>query len=314
VPWNGSGTYTRAYPSWGNDANSGLPISSTKFDLEDNDFASGIQNCLTIDGQNIPNATLNWKQQLNLTRGTDGNISIWGRTGGSNNPALTFSVADATGVAFSLSTAQQIGFSTGGNSRLTIGGTGAVVISAPTSGVGLTVNGAANSNSLSIIGSSTSGQSLGLRIAAGTTSADFGIFCTNQSGSAGFFEVNGAGVVQGNDGAGNLLELGYKGTPFNQQSSNYIAQTSDRGKSIVLTGSAGQTLTIPNSVFSAGDVFTIIANNGTNAFTIAQGSGVTIFWAIGGVSSGNRTLTSLGIATVVALTSSAFLISGSGLT
>lgn len=51
MPWSG-GVYSRGYPSWTNDANSGLAISATKFDTEDNDFATGLNNCATIDGLN----------------------------------------------------------------------------------------------------------------------------------------------------------------------------------------------------------------------------------------------------------------------
>lgn len=40
MPWN-LGIFSRAYPSWTNDANSNLPISATKFDAEDNDMAAG---------------------------------------------------------------------------------------------------------------------------------------------------------------------------------------------------------------------------------------------------------------------------------
>lgn len=59
MPWS-SGIYTRGYPSWTGDANNNLPISATKFDLEDNDFAAGLNNCMTIDGLNRPAATMNW--------------------------------------------------------------------------------------------------------------------------------------------------------------------------------------------------------------------------------------------------------------
>lgn len=51
MPWSG-GVYTRGYPSWTNDANNNLPISATKFDTEDNDFAAGLNNCATVDGLN----------------------------------------------------------------------------------------------------------------------------------------------------------------------------------------------------------------------------------------------------------------------
>jgi hypothetical protein len=96
MPWN-SGVYTRGYPSWTNDANSNLPISATKFDTEDNDFAAGLNNCLTIDGLNKPTSTLNWVTTLALTR-TDGNpILSLGHTGGTNNPSLAFAAVDSTG-------------------------------------------------------------------------------------------------------------------------------------------------------------------------------------------------------------------------
>lgn len=57
MPWS-AGVYTRAYASWVNDANNNLPISATKFDLEDNDFAAGLNNCLTIDGLNRATANI----------------------------------------------------------------------------------------------------------------------------------------------------------------------------------------------------------------------------------------------------------------
>lgn len=95
MPWSG-GVYTRGYPSWTNDANNNLAISASKFDTEDNDFAAGLNNCLTIDGLNKPTATLNWSQIIALTRGTDGTLLSLARTGGTHNPAFTASVTDST--------------------------------------------------------------------------------------------------------------------------------------------------------------------------------------------------------------------------
>lgn len=100
MSWNGTGTYTRAHASWTNDATNGLAISATSFDAEDNDFAAGIQNCLTIDNQNKPNAALTWglgsSQIMALTRGSDGTIFSVARTGGSNNPSLGISATDSS--------------------------------------------------------------------------------------------------------------------------------------------------------------------------------------------------------------------------
>ena len=103
MPWS-AGTYSRGYPSWAADAASNLPISASKFDTEDNDFATGLNNCLTKDGLSTPNAGMTWglatAQVLALTRGNDGNVFSIARTGGSNNPSLSFAVTDASGITF----------------------------------------------------------------------------------------------------------------------------------------------------------------------------------------------------------------------
>lgn len=106
MPWAG-GVYTRGYPSWSNDAASNLPISATKFDTEDNDFAAGLNNCLTRDGLTSPTGTLTWSQTAavvaNFTRASDGTIFQLSRTTGTNNPQLSFANADATGMSISSS-------------------------------------------------------------------------------------------------------------------------------------------------------------------------------------------------------------------
>jgi len=122
MPWAG-GVYTRGYPSWSNDAASNLPISATKFDLEDNDFATGLNNCLTKDGLNVPTGTLNWSQTAsivaNFSRASDGTIFQLSRTAGANNPTLAFVNADATGMSLSAN---------GGGLSLAVGGSGILAI------------------------------------------------------------------------------------------------------------------------------------------------------------------------------------------
>ncbi|SRR5580765_939172 len=122
MPWAG-GVYTRGYPSWSNDAASNLPISATKFDLEDNDFATGLNNCLTKDGLNVPTGTLNWSQTAsivaNFSRASDGTIFRLSRTAGANNPTLDFVNADATGMSLSANA---------GGLSLAVGGTGILAI------------------------------------------------------------------------------------------------------------------------------------------------------------------------------------------
>jgi len=58
MPFNGSGTFVRAY-NWVNDANSSIPITASRMDADSNDFASGLTNCVTRDGQGVFGANIN---------------------------------------------------------------------------------------------------------------------------------------------------------------------------------------------------------------------------------------------------------------
>jgi hypothetical protein len=197
---------------------------------------------------------------------------------------------------------------------------GAMTIASPSGGSTLTLsssNGQAlfingngpTSNAVQIQGAATVGQSFGMAILAGTNSADHGFQVTNQAGTISYFFVRGDGVVSGNDGAGNLLELGYKGTPSNIQAGNYTLVASDKGK--VIGMSVGNTLTVPSGIFSDGDVIAVRTNAAAGNVTIAQGSGLTIYWANGtGVTAGARTMAAIGIATIAYVGSSAAYISG----
>lgn len=59
MAWSG-GTFTRANGSteWQDDAALGIGIEAGLHDAQDNDLATGINNCLTKDGQNTPTANL----------------------------------------------------------------------------------------------------------------------------------------------------------------------------------------------------------------------------------------------------------------
>ena len=70
-------------------------------------------------------------------------------------------------------------------------------------------------------------------------------------------------------------------------------------------------ITVPASVFSAGDVVTIFNNSGSDQ-TITQGSGVTLRQA-GTADTGNRTLAQYGLATILCVASDTFAVSGVGL-
>jgi hypothetical protein len=86
------------------------------------------------------------------------------------------------------------------------------------------------------------------------------------------------------------------------------AVTGDRGALLAQTSGS---VTIPASVFAERDVFTIF-NNSVTTQTITQGAGLTMYFA-GTNTTGNRTLTQFGLATVVFISPTVAVISGGGL-
>lgn len=156
----------------------------------------------------------------------------------------------------------------------------------------------------------SAGTSVGTALVhAGDTTGDL-VFRTGSSATTAVTisgtnqSVTAAGTI--NDGIGNVRSL-----PINSQSGAYVVAASDNGKVISITTGG---VTINNSVMSPGMVVTIYNNSGSNQ-TITQGAGVTLQWA-GQTSSttGSRTLGLYGMATIVFLSASSAVITGSGLT
>jgi hypothetical protein len=105
------------------------------------------------------------------------------------------------------------------------------------------------------------------------------------------------------------LEVGYRDIPINLQGSNYAIVDSDRGKHIA-TATAGITYTV--NTLPTGSVVSVM-NSSIGNITIAQGSGMTI-WLGGTQLTGNRTLISRGIATLLWLSPTVVIATGAGLT
>ena len=108
------------------------------------------------------------------------------------------------------------------------------------------------------------------------------------------------------DSIGPLRRLGIQAS-----SSSFSLAADMAGKLIRSTGNAS-TLTIPQSIFSAGDMISIF-NVSTGNNTIAQGSGVTLY-NTNDASTGNRTLGPKGVCTIVCTSTNEFIISGTQLT
>ena len=97
--------------------------------------------------------------------------------------------------------------------------------------------------------------------------------------------------------------------PQNSQTSAYSLVAADKGKHVSITTGG---VTVPQTVFAAGDVVSIYNNSVSNQ-TITQGTGVTLRLA-GSATVGNRTLAQYGVCTVLCVATNVFVISGQGLT
>jgi len=92
----------------------------------------------------------------------------------------------------------------------------------------------------------------------------------------------------------------------NTQSSTYTLVAADAGKHIIASG----TVTVPNSVFAAGDAVTIV-NNTASDLTITKT--ITTMYLSSDGTSANRTLATRGMATILFTSGTVAYISGAGL-
>jgi hypothetical protein len=71
MAWSG-GTFTRANPTWASDAQGMIGIEPGRHDAQDNDFTTGINQCINKDGSNAMtgNLNLNTNKIVGLTNGT----------------------------------------------------------------------------------------------------------------------------------------------------------------------------------------------------------------------------------------------------
>lgn len=183
----------------------------------------------------------------------------------------------------------------------------------PASGVGVKINAVANSAIAILTAPNTSGQSLGLDVRAGTNTTDFGLIVRNATLST-VFQVRGDGMVQAVDQGGTQQDVGWRDTPQNSQTVNYILALSDRGKAVVMNGAA-TTITIPANAsvaFPAGSTIVIVNNLAGN---LSIGITTDQMFLAGTLTSGTRTLAAGGIATVMKTFNGTtqWIISGAGL-
>ena len=140
----------------------------------------------------------------------------------------------------------------------------------------------------------------------GTTAAH-----TSFTGLAGELTVDTTKntVVVHNGSTAGGFPLSKQRTSFATTSgTTYTLASTDADGAVVSTGASGVTLTVPPSIFVAGDIITII-QNGAGQITFAQGSGVTIN-STGGTATAPKIRVQYAGAQVICTASNTFTIVG----
>ena len=134
-----------------------------------------------------------------------------------------------------------------------------------------------------------------------------------------FFESSGntRGLYMdlGNAPNGSTTAVGYRDIPQVAFTANTTIATTDAGRHYYSTLSTGNVLTIANNAsqgFQVGAAISIV-NQGTGNITVAQGSGVTLYLA-GNATSGNRSVATFGMATLIKVATDTWFINGTGVT
>lgn len=102
MAFNGSGTFLRI-ANWVNDATGGILIRADRHDAQDNDFAAGLTQCITKDGQTSPIADIpmNGHKLINLgapVNNSDAATKAYADTPKPYNTGVEIAGADANGV------------------------------------------------------------------------------------------------------------------------------------------------------------------------------------------------------------------------
>jgi hypothetical protein len=178
----------------------------------------------------------------------------------------------------------------------------------------LTIAGTSTANATVNIATGVTTGGKTVNIGTGGTSGSVGVNIGSSSGSASTVTINGTitGAPTAATAATAAGNLGYVGMPQNSQSGAYGLVAGDAGKHIYYTVT-GQTVTIPansNVAYQIGTTITFIT-----APSVSLSIAITTdtLRLANTATTGTRTLAANGIATAIKVTSTAWVISGNGL-
>lgn len=230
MPYNGVGIFQRAIASWVGDKNNGIDITASRFDSEDNDFASGLSNCLTKDGQQIPTARIKF------------NVGIGVNVGSASTPSI--SVIGDTGTGFFQPTSGQVSFAAVGSQIVDF------------TSAGIVLHGSASGTATLGVKSTAGTVNFTLPVTNGTNGQ---LMQTDGAGNTSWVNVtSGSGTVN----SGTSGQLSYYASSTNAVSGNANANIANGALtlgvassvlgSLVLSGSTSGTTTINPNVTASG--------------------------------------------------------------
>lgn len=232
MPFNGTGAFSRAIASWVNDKVNGIKITASRFDTEDNDFASGLSLCITKDGQQTTTARIPFAQGLAVNQGAVA------------TPSMAFLSDLSTGWYQT---------ATGG---ILFASSGTKV--AGLSGAGITLYGSASGSAVINVPATAGTVNLTLPITNGTVGQ---LLQTDGTGVTSWVSVaSGTGTVN----SGTAGQLAYYATSTNAVSGNAQMNISSGALtlgtatsvlgSLILSGSTSGTTTIKPNVTASGQL------------------------------------------------------------
>jgi hypothetical protein len=194
MAWSG-GNFTRANPTWVTDASLGIGIEAGRHDAQDNDFTTGIDQCLNKTGQNSMTGDLNLGgyKAVNAAAGTAAAPAIC--AGNDVNTGMYSSAAD------------EVSFATNGVVRTTIDSVGNVGLG---TGGDATPEGVAGASAKQLTVKATASYAQINMFSRTSTSDGSAINLSKSRGDA----VNNFTIVTAGDTVGSISFRGATGTQF----------------------------------------------------------------------------------------------------